>query len=220
MARVAYHVLIVTAIAILPSSARAEIVTLMSSADLNNLKVGDQVKIDVNLGGLASGNFIFNLFTQVAFPSAQFQLVSGPTATKTFLPKSVFFGPDNIADPQLADFNAHSGAIGSGGVAGNFVDETVNGVGAIGQNGLYYSFILRATSAGSGSIGFDLTNPNANRYSGTSSSFAFAPLPTGPSLSFNITTAAIPEPSALVMAGTITLMGGGYWWRERTRAAA
>ena len=75
---------------------------LMSSADLNNLSVGDQVQIDVNLGGLATRNFVFNLFTQVAFPSAQFQLVSGQTATKTF--GSVFFGPDAIANPQLANF--------------------------------------------------------------------------------------------------------------------
>src|SRR3954447_17126324 len=138
------------------SPASASLVVLSSPNNLTSLTVGQNVEIDVSLQGLPAGSFIFNLFTRVAFPSAQFQLVSGPTPTKTF--GSVFFGPDPIADPQLANFNANSGPIpGGGGVIGNFPDNTASGVGAIGQNGLYYSFILKAISVGSGSIGFDLS---------------------------------------------------------------
>src|SRR3954447_6791423 len=110
MVRIAFSVLILAALATLPAPApAAPIVTLSSPNDLTHLTVGSQAEIDVNLQGLPTGNFIFNLFTQVLFPSAQFQLVSGPTATKAF--GSVFFGPDVIADPQLANFNANSGAI-------------------------------------------------------------------------------------------------------------
>src|SRR5262249_34584983 len=133
----------------------------------------------------------------------------GADPTKAF--GSVFFGPDAIADPQLADFNAHSGPIPSGGgVIGNFLDETASGVGAIGQIGLYYSFILKATSVGSGSIGFDLSNPDFNRFSGTDSNFAFAPLPTGPDLAFTITSSTVPEPSGGVLA-LIGMSASALW---------
>src|SRR4051794_6186353 len=168
----------------LASPARAaSLVSLSSPEDLANLHVGDQARIDVTLSGLASGSFIFNLDTRLLFPSAEFDLISGPTPSKAF--GSVFFGPDAIADPQLANFNANSGPIsGGGGVIGNFPDATASGVGAIGQNGLYYSFVVQAIAIGSGSIGFDLNTPNANRYSGTETNFNFAPLPTGPNLIF------------------------------------
>src|SRR4051794_25290536 len=96
-----------------PQAVAVPIVTLSSPSDLTQLRVGDTARIDVTLQGLPAGEFIFNLFTQVAFPSNRFQLVSGPTATKAF--GSVFFGPDPIADPQLANFQANSSAIGTGG---------------------------------------------------------------------------------------------------------
>jgi len=221
MFRVAVSAMMLAAVAAMASQAvAAPIMSLSSPNDLTHLTVGSQAELDVTLQGLPAGNFIFNLNTQVLFPSTQFQLVSGPTATKTV--GSVFFGPDAVANPQLANFNANSGARPSGGgVIGNFPDQSANGVGAIGQNGLFYSFIVRAISAGSGSVGFDLSNPAFNRYSGTDSGFAFAPLPTGPNVAFTIAPAlAVPEPSTLVLAVTGAVsIGLGYGWRRRKRSA-
>jgi hypothetical protein len=190
----------------------ASLVTLSSPNDLAHLTVGSQAEIDVTLSGLPADDFIFNLETRVVFPSSELQLVSGPTPSKAF--GSVFFGPDNIADPQLADFNANSGPIPGGGVIGNFLDETASGVGAIGQNGLYYSFVVQAIEPGSGTIAFDLTTPDANRFSGTETNFAFAPLPTGPALTFTI--ASVPEPTS----GLLVLIGmsaSGLWIVRKAR---
>ena len=82
---------------------------------------------------------------------------------------------------------------------GDYADETASGVGAIGQNGLDYSFVVKAIAPGSGTIGFDLVTPDANRFSGSETGFAFAPLPTGPALAFTIT-ASVPEPPSGLLA--------------------
>jgi hypothetical protein len=183
------------------------LVSLSSASDLSSLQVGDQVQIDVTLSGLESGNFIFNLLTQILFPSSNFVLVSGPTASTAA--GSAFF-----ADAQVANFNANSGPLGGGGVAGNYPDNTPTS-GAIGQNGLFYSFVLQATSAGSGTIGFDPT-PNTNRFSGTETGFAFAPLPTGDPLAFTV----VPEPSSAVLALTGLAIAAGFVRRRRSGASA
>jgi len=204
-------VLAVAITAATPTQA-ASLVSLSSPDDLSNLAVGDEVRIDVTLSGLDSGFFIFNLFTRVIFPSSNLELVSGPTPSKAF--GSVFFGPDPIADPQLANFDSNSGPIpGGGGVIGNSPDETANGVGGIGQNGLYYAFVVRATAAGSGTIGFDLSTPDANRYSGTETNNDFAPLPTGPNLAFSI----VPEPSSVVMGATALVLVATLSRKRRPR---
>jgi len=208
---------LITAIGLTSTARAASIVSLSSPDDLASLQVGDQARIDVTLSGLETGSFIFNLDTRILFPSAQFELVSGPTPSKAL--GSVFFGPDSIADPQLANFNANSGPIsGGGGVIGNFPDATASGVGAIGQNGLYYSFVVKAIATGSGSIGFDLNTPDANRYSGTETNFNFAPLPTGPALTFSI--AAVPEPASIALAATPAVLAGAWTLRRRIRAAS
>src|SRR5690349_9909165 len=103
MARMAFSVLTLAAVASLAAPARADLaVSLSSPNDLAHLTVGSQAEIDVTLSGLPAGHFIFNLDTRVLFPSSQFQLVSGPTPSKAF--GSVFFGPDPVANPQLANF--------------------------------------------------------------------------------------------------------------------
>jgi len=181
-------------------------VILSSPQDLAHLTVGSQAEIDVTLQGLPDSHFIFNLDTRVLFPTSNFQLVSGPTATTAT--GSVFF-----ADNQVADFNAHSGPIpGGGGVIGDFADETASGVGAIGQNGLYYSFVVQAIAPGSGTIEFDLVTPGGNQFSGTDSvpPFAFSTLPTGPPLPFTIAGAAVPEPTSGLLA-VIGMSVSGLW---------
>ena len=47
--------------------------------------------------------------------------------------------------------------------------------GAIGLNGLYYSFLLKAAAPGSGSIQFDPTQ-GANQYAANETGFNFAPI--------------------------------------------
>ena len=164
----------------LTSTARAaSIVSLSSPDDLASLQVGDQARIDVTLSGLETGLFIFNLDTRILFPLAQFELVSGPTPSKAL--GSVFFGPDSIADPQLANFNANSGPIsGGGGVIGNFPDATASGVGAIGQNGLYYSFVVKAIATGSGSIRLRPQYPGRQPVLGHRNQFQLRPPAHGP----------------------------------------
>jgi hypothetical protein len=203
---------LVLTVGILTPAFGSSLVTLSSPDDLTNLTIGQQVTIDVTLQGLETNNFIFNLYTQVLFPSTQFQLVSGPTAITGSAGDSVFF-----ADNQVANFQANSGALsGGGGVFGISPDDTANGVGAIGQNGLFYSFTLQAIAAGSDSIQFDLSNPTLNQFSGTETGFAFAPLPTGGPLNFTVNGNAVPEPaSVFLLASGVSLCLVGRRLRRR-----
>jgi hypothetical protein len=197
-----------------PQALAVPLVSLSSPDNLTQLEVGDTVRLDVILSGLPDPNtgpnadFLFRVYTEVLFPSTLFDPVSGPTA-----------GPILPLATQQANFFALS-SLTDGSALGIF-DESrpPDPLGAIGLNGLFYSFNLVATAAGSGTIQFD---PADTRYVGSSSNFAFAPLPTGPPLAFTITggTAVIPEPSTMVLAASGALMGIGSWWRRRSRAAA
>jgi PEP-CTERM motif len=208
-----------------PAANAAVMVQLSSPSDLTHLTVGQTVEIDVRLSGLAVGSdFIFNLNTKVLFPSSLFAPIPDPTSssglTATVTPGSVFF---NFVDGplQVANFNAQSSLAG-GAATGIFSESPNVNSGAIGLNGLYYSFLLQATAPGSGTIQFDPT-PGANQYAADDTGFNFAPLPTGAPLSFNITPAAppaaVPEPTslALLAVGGLGLAG---WRRWRKRKAA
>jgi hypothetical protein len=196
-------------------------VTLSSPDNLSSITVGQILEIDVTLSGLPVGSdFIFNLNTKVLFPNAEFQAVPDPTSSSglkaVVAPGSVF--DNNVQGPlQVANFNAQSSLV-AGAAIGVFSQSPNTNSGAIGLNGLYYSFDVQAISAGSGSIGFDPTG-GANEYAADDTGFNFASLPTGPDLSFTIAAAAVPEPSSIAMLA-VGVAAIGCWTRIRGRAAA
>ncbi len=204
---------------VMGSTANADLLfTLSSPEDLSTLKVGQTFEVDVKLSGLPVGSdFIFNLNTKILFSSSLFQAVSDPTSTSgltaTDSPPSVF---GNTL--QVANFNAQS-SLTAGAAIGNFSESPNTMSGAIGLNGLYYSFILQANAAGSGSISFDST-PGANEYAADDTGFNSAPLPTSGPLSFTISPAAVPEPASIVLCGIASLCLGGFKWRNRKPVAA
>jgi PEP-CTERM motif len=179
--------------------------------------VGQTVEIDVNLQGLAVGSdFIFNLNTRVLFDSSLFQAVPDPTNTSgltaVVAPGSVFF--NNVQGPlQIANFYANS-SLTAGAANGIFAQSPNTNSGAIGLDGLYYSFELKAIAAGTGSILFDPT-PGANEYAADDTGFNYAPLPNLGPLGFTIN--AVPQPSSIALLG-IGFAGLGYWARRRRSA--
>jgi hypothetical protein len=194
-------------------------VFLSSPENLSDLTVGELVTIDVNLQGLPVGSdFIFNLNTKVLFSSSLFQAIPDPSSssglTAVVAPGSVFY---NFVDGplQVANFNAQSSLI-PGAAIGIFAQSPNTNSGAIGLNGLYYSFTLKAIAAGSGSILFDPT-PGANEYAADDTGFNYAPLPNLGPLPFTISAASVPEPSSITLGLTGLLVGIGCAWSHRRR---
>jgi hypothetical protein len=217
-------------LALATSSANAGLSLTLSSPDnLSALTVGQTFEVDVKLSGLPFPNnttdFVFNLNSKVLFSSSLFTTVpdastlSGLTATVTA--GSVF---DNVVQGPLQvanfDFNsAANGGLSAGSATGIFAQTPNTNSGAIGLNGLYYSFLLKATSVGSGSIQFDPT-PGANEYAADDTGFNYAPFSSlGGPLSFTIGSAAVPEPSSIVM-GAIGVVVLAYAGHARRRPAA
>ncbi|QEH36092.1 PEP-CTERM motif protein [Aquisphaera giovannonii] len=193
-----------SALMLMSAPARAGVVfTLSSPSDLSALTVGQEVEIDLSISGLPSPNltnFIFNVNTRILFDSSLFQAIPDPNSTSgltaVVAPGSVF--DNNVQGPlQVANFNAQS-SLTAGAAVGNFSESPNVNSGAIGLNGLYYSFLLRAIAPGSGTIAFDPT-PGANQYAANETGFNFAPLNTSGNLSFTISGAAVPEPSSIGM---------------------
>ena len=211
------------------------IMQLSSPNDLAHLTVGQTVEIDLAISGLPFPNnqtdFIFNLNTKILFPSNLFTPIPDPTSlsglTATVAPGSAF--ANSVQGPlQVANFNYQGvkpdglpdSFLGAGSAIGIFSEYPNTNSGALGLNGLYYSFLLKATSAGSGSISFDPT-PGANEYAANETGFNYAPLVTTGNLSFNISPAvvpppALPEPSTLALVGLGGLgVAGWRRWRKR-----
>jgi PEP-CTERM motif len=217
MTRLALSASILAALmCVAPMALAGPIVSLSSPENLTNLTVGELVTVDVNLSGLPVGSdFIFNLNTSVLFPSTQFQTVPDLTNT-SWLTTGFGSGFAFQFSAQPTNFYALS-ALNPGNAIGIFNDQLPASSDAINENGLYYSFTLKAIAAGSGSIGFDPT-PLANKYAATDTQFAFAQLPTGGPLSFTIT--AVPEPSTFSLGLVSSLVGLGYAWCRRRKPAA
>ncbi len=175
--------------------------TLSSTTDLTSLTVGQTFTVDLNLQGLPVNDFIFDIDTNVLFPSSMFVAVPDPANTSGLTPGTVFLTDSTYGPLQRSNFNALS-SLTSGAATGNFSDSSPNSAAAIGQDGIYYSFTLMAASEGSGSIGFDPTL-GANQYAADDTGFNFAPLPTGPALDFNISpSSVVPEPSSIILIAT------------------
>jgi hypothetical protein len=215
-----------------PARATA-VFTLSSPSDLSALTVGQEVEIDLSLSGLPFPNnqtdFIFNLNTKILLDSSLFQAVLDPTSlsglTAVVAPGSVF--DNNVQGPlQIANFNFQGlkpdglpdSSLTSGAATGIFSQYPNTNSGAIGLNGLYYSFMLKAVAVGTGSISFDPT-PGANEYAANETGFNYAPLVTAGNLSFTISPAAVPEPSSICMLAIgVAAMGHRLLARKRTAA--
>jgi hypothetical protein len=209
---------------VLTSHANADLtLTLSSPSNLSGLTVGQTFEIDVNLSGLPAGDFIFNLNSQVDFSSSLFTAVPDTSTssglTAVVAPGSVFFnsvqGPLQVANFQF--LSAQAGGLSAGSAIGDFNESPDPSSGAIGLNGLYYSFLLKATSVGTGSILLDPT-PGANEYADDTNSFGFQPFSSlGSPLAFTISPAAVPEPSSIVLCGISGLFVAAFT-RRRSRA--
>ena len=146
---------------------------LSSPTDLTRLTVGQQFTLNVTVAGLPVGSdFVFVMDTRILFPSADFAPVANSSYTSGLTPGSIFFDPS-----QITNLNALS-SLTSGVATGNFSDSSPFSSFAINQNGLFYSFNLRATTVGNGTIGFDpAADTNGinvgNRYAANDTSFAF-----------------------------------------------
>jgi hypothetical protein len=216
------------------SPARAAAVFALSSpSDLSALTVGQVVEIDLSLSGLPFPNnqtdFIFNLNTKILFDSSLFQAVPDPTSLSglaaAVAPGSVF--DNNVQGPlQIANFNYQGvkpdglpdSSLTPGAAIGIFSQFPNTNSGAIGLNGLYYSFMLKAVAAGTGSISFDPT-AGANEYAANETGFNYAPLNTNGNLPFAIGQASVPEPSSLCMLA-IGVAAIGHRLLARKRKAA
>jgi hypothetical protein len=211
MTKVVLSVLILAVLAVMaPQAVALPIVSLSSPDDLTQLEVGDTVRFDVTLSGLPTDDFIFVLNTRELFPNSLFAPVPDLTNSSGLTP-----GPILSLSSQQANFDALS-FLGLAGATGNFSDSSPNPSAAISTNGLYYSFTLLATAAGSGVIQFD---PAGTTYAANDTGFNLAPLPFNSPLAFAIG-AVVPEPSVVVMTASGALMGIGSWWCRRSRPAA
>jgi len=182
------------------------LVSLSSQSDLTHLTVGDQIRVDVTLGGVSSfSEYLFVLNTRETFPSSLFQVIADSANGSGLSP-----GPVLAVASQRDTFNALS-SITLGAVTGNFSSMPTPSE-AITGNGLFYSFTLRAIAPGNGAIQFD---PGRTVYGSNLSGFNLALLPSTGPLSFSVS--AIPEPTSAVMIGFGTLAVVG--WVRRRRAA-
>jgi hypothetical protein len=168
--------------------------TLSSPTNLSTLTLGQELEVDVILSGLPANDYIFVLNSGVLFSSSLFTPVADPNNSSGLTPGSI------LNASQTANFNAASSLKNA--ASGNFSDSSPSPSTAIGQNGLFYSFLLQADGAGSGTISFD---PNATQYAADDTGFALAALATGDPLAFTIApaSASAPEPSTLGLLGLV-----------------
>ena len=210
------------------SSANADLSLTLSSPDnLSTLTVGQTFEIDVNLSGLPSPNntdFVFNLNSKVDFSSSLFTTVPDPSTmsglTALVAPGSVFTITPMVPI-RCANFDylsAQAGGLSAGSAIGIFAESPNTNSGAIGLNGLYYSFLLKATAVGTGSIMLD-TAAGANEYAANDTGFNYAPFGSlGSPLTFTVSPAVVPEPASIVLCG-ISGLFLAVFTRRRSRTS-
>lgn len=152
------------------------VLSLSSDApDLNNLVVGQSFNVQVSLTGLNAGDALDYLAATVAFDASVLgtpTLTIGPVVPDpTGYVQSALPG---LADASYDDLFAASGS-------------------PIAANGLFYSFSVTVQGAGSGTIAFDFVDSSGSDASGA----ALATVTAGDPLNF--ATAAVPEPSGLIL---------------------
>ncbi|WP_165228128.1 PEP-CTERM sorting domain-containing protein [Aquisphaera insulae] len=172
------------------STVKAELTLSLAaeSADLDHLAVGQAVRFDVILSGLAPGDALAYLAGTVTFPGG---LLGTPT--------------DVAAGAIVPDPTGFVGA-GFDGAADAFYDavffSTTNT--PITSNGVFYSFEVVVLQVGSGVLSFDVSSLAAADGSNDPVSLA-----AGPDLPFTVVR-AVPEPASLGMAmlGILAVAGG------------
>ena len=192
-----------------PAANAAPILTLSSPTDLTTLTIGQNVTINVTLSGLAQGNLIYQMFSQVLFSPSVFTPVLNPGFTSGLTPGGILKTGTDVANfDSASSFNASN-------AAGNYSDSSPNVGTAISSNGLFYSFTLHAAATGSGGLSF---SPTATYYAGTDTGFAFAPLPLLGPLAYNVSTVPTPEPSTFGFFVGLGLIAALTGTRLRTPA--
>lgn len=163
---------------------------LSSPSNLGNLRVGDTVRIDVDLTG--------------AMSPAQLELLAGVV---DFDP-AVFGEPVGItAGPIVPNANSFGGFVDAGSAAGLFESLDGDAGGRIGGSGRFFSFDLNVAAPGSGLISLDIADALRSNPDNPLDPMEVNLL-LGPGLAFN----AIPEPSGLAIVG---LAGLGCLGRVR-----
>ncbi len=168
-----------------------------SNSDLQNLAVGENVHVDVNLSGLAPGDQLVSLEAVVEYDSTLLD-----TATTT--PGPVV--PNPLSDPL--DYSALS-LPGLSDVA--FLTFSRDSAFVISSNGSFFSMDLPVLATGSGAL--TITFADAQQVDPNDPSNLLSPSITiGSPLSFDAPS-SVPEPSAFILWSVFGLIGAG--WRCR-----
>jgi hypothetical protein len=190
MRRLAGVLLIFTTCVLSVPGARADLILSVSaeSADLAHLQVGQTVRFDVTLSGLAAGGQLDYLAGTVTFDGSLLGTAANVNAGAI------------VPDP--------TGFMGTGfvGAADAFYDAVFFSTThtPISSDGVFYRFDVVAQKPGSGSLAFDLTSLAASDGNNNP-----VPLGAGPALPFTIEGASVPEPNSLVLVLAALACGGG-----------
>jgi len=192
--------LIFTAFALSVPTARADLTLSLSaeSADLSHLQVGQTVRFDVTLSGLAAGGELDYLAGTVTFDAGLLGSATNVTAG-AIVPDPTGFVSAGFAGAADAFYDAV------------FFSATNT---PISSNGVFYTFDVVTQRPGSGSLAFDPTSLAAS--DGTDTPVL---LGAGPPLPFTIEAGvSVPEPNSLVVAlATLACWGGAAVSRRLTR---
>ncbi|MGE4159992.1 MAG: PEP-CTERM sorting domain-containing protein [Planctomycetota bacterium] len=165
-----------------------------STADLNNLKVGQTITFDVTLSGLNAGDSLDYLAGTLTFNDTLFSI-----------PLSV------TAGPIVPDLTGFSGTKNVGLADGNYDDLFALSGTPITSNGVFFSFNVTVTSTGTGMVGFDF----ADSFGFDANGGLLDPTTGGNPITFDApANNAIPEPMSLLLLG---IGGAGVLLARRGR---